>query len=570
MKTFLFFTILFYSCIVQAQTNYYVSASGGNNANAGTLAKPWGTIQYGLNHMLAGDTLNVLNGTYTEKLKVPVSGITLRNYTGHAPVIDANGITSQKAIIEIVNVSTVRVKGLELKNSIMKDAQGILVDGNCQHISIQNCVLHDIHFSSNAGAAVNANTNAQGIIVYGSNATTAMTDINILNNQLYNCRLGYSEGIAVNGNVDGFVISGNLVHDLTNIGIDIIGHEGTSSNAANDQARNGIATYNIVHHCVSAYATSAGLYIDGGNNIIVEHNTSYHNGYGIEVGCENKGKTTDGIIIRDNVFYDNEICAIALGGFDYPAGSGKVINSSIRNNTCYYNDYSKSGTGELYLSYSENSVIENNIFYLSTQNRLVYAELTQPSLAFNYNIFYCVAGAASFFADWNGKSYSSFSSFVTGSATNANASFANPLFVSAGITNSDFHIGSTSPAVNAGNAAFVAASGETDMDGQGRTSGKVDCGADEYYLITAVVNAVDAGHTFSIYPNPSVDYCTIVSGTNDIRYIIVYDRAGTKIAAYVFEKELQISVQEYASGLYYIVGLDEHQLPVCTKTILVK
>jgi|GEM_PF-706881 len=481
MKIVLFLMMTVHVFFAHGQINYYVSPSGTNTTTNGTLASPWRTIQYGLNRIASGDTLNVMNGTYAEKLQIPISGITLRNYAPHSPIINANGITFQTAIIDLSNVSNISIQGLELSNSIMNDAQGILVDGNCQSITIKNCIIHDIHFSANVTAAVNAGTNAQGIIVYGSNATTAITNLSIVNNQLYNCRLGYSEGIAVNGNVNGFNITGNTVYNLSNIGIDIIGHEGTCSNPANDQARNGLVKNNTVHHCISPYATSGGLYIDGGKNILVENNTSYHNGYGIEVGCENVGKTTDGILIRNNIFYDNQICALAMGGFDYPSGSGKVVNSTFKNNTCYANDYSNSGNGELYLSYSENTVIENNIFYTTAQNTLAYAELTQPSLQFNYNTLFCLAGANSLSADWNGSGYNRFSTFVLGSGTNANSIFANPLFVTTNISTPNFHLTSTSPSINTGNPSFVAAIGEVDMDVQIRTNGRVDAGADEYY-----------------------------------------------------------------------------------------
>ena len=55
---------------------------------------------------------------------------------------------------------------------------------------------------------------------------------------------------------------------------------------------------------------------------------------------------------------------IALGGYDYPNGSGKVTHVSITNNTFLKNDTSHSTKGEIYLSYSESSRIENNIFYM--------------------------------------------------------------------------------------------------------------------------------------------------------------------------------------------------------------
>jgi hypothetical protein len=550
MKTTL--SVLFIICttFMFGQTNYYVSPTG-NNSNSGTNANPWQTIQYGLNQLSTGDTLNIQSGTYTEKVQIPTSGIYLRNSVGNSPIIDATGLTSQNSIIEISNKSNVTVEGIEMRNNIQNDAQGILIDGSGSNVTIKNCILHDIHFSSTPSAPVNAGTNAQGIIIYGTNGSSAISNVQIINNVLYDCRLGYSEGIAVNGNVDGFEVIGNTVYNLTNIGIDLIGHEGTCPTPANDQARNGVVKNNITHHCLSSYATSGGIYIDGGKNIIVENNTSYHNGYGIEIGCENIGKTTEAITVRNNIFYDNEICALALGGFAYPSGSGKVINSTFRNNTCYYNDFSNNGSGELYLSYSENTIIENNIFHTTPQDILAYAELSQPSLNFNYNVFYCQSGASNLTFDWNGNIYTGYTSFTTASSTNTNSIFNNPTFIAPSITIPDFHISSVSPCINVGNPAFIPASTEQDMDNELRVTGIVDCGADEYYPTTGVDDNLYI-ENIKVYPNPFSDYI-IVYNTSEDAYVNIYNSKGQLVNSTKMYKTTSIKTDILESGIYFIV-----------------
>ena len=49
-----------------AQTTYYVAppASGGADANSGTLGAPWATLQRAANGRVPGDTVIVLPGTY--------------------------------------------------------------------------------------------------------------------------------------------------------------------------------------------------------------------------------------------------------------------------------------------------------------------------------------------------------------------------------------------------------------------------------------------------------------------------------------------------------------------------
>lgn len=530
-----------------SQTNYYVSPSG-NDLNAGTLSSPWKTIQHSLNNMTGNSVLQVAGGTYNEKIEIPLSNITIKNQSAATPIIDATGISSQNSIIAIIDKNSITIDGLELKNNIQNDAQGILIEGLCHAITIKNCILHDIHFSANPNAPVNASTNAQGIIIYGTHPTTAISNLQIENNQLYNCRLGYSEGIAINGNVDGFEVKNNLVHDLTNIGIDAIGHEGTCSSPSNDQARNGLLKNNTIYNCLSPYATSGGIYIDGGKSIIVENNTSYHNGYGIEIGCENTGKTTDAITVRNNVFYDNEMCAIALGGFDYPSGSGKVTNATIRNNTCFSNDFANAGNGELYLSYSENSRIENNVFYTSSENNLAYAELTQPNVSMNYNIIYCPGGTTSLYSSWNGSNYAGYAAFVAGTSSNSNSLFANPNFTSTNTANPDFHLLSTSSAINAGNPTFVASPNETDFYGELRIENTiVDCGADEFGT-TLTISTAETAPSIKIYPNPTRDFIHI-DGLHENSTITLFTPQGTKL----LETNASIlNIQDLPFGLYFL------------------
>jgi len=73
---------------------YYVSISGNDN-NSGTVSLPWRHIQYALDHVGAGSTVNVLTGVYDEKVTFPRSGtsgnyIVLQNYMDNSPVIDGN------------------------------------------------------------------------------------------------------------------------------------------------------------------------------------------------------------------------------------------------------------------------------------------------------------------------------------------------------------------------------------------------------------------------------------------------------------------------------------------------
>ena len=50
-------------------SNCYV-APGGNDGNSGTVGSPWATVQYAVNNVSAGGTVNVAAGTYTEQVVI--------------------------------------------------------------------------------------------------------------------------------------------------------------------------------------------------------------------------------------------------------------------------------------------------------------------------------------------------------------------------------------------------------------------------------------------------------------------------------------------------------------------
>jgi hypothetical protein len=544
LRKILFLFLLSFSA--NAQTNYYVSTSG-NNSNNGSISSPWKTIQYALNKVATNSIINVLNGVYNEKLRIPINGITLKNQTGNSPILDATGITIQEPIIDIINKNNITIDGFELRNNIQNNAQGVSITGTSSNVTIKNCKIHDIHFSSNPTAVPSASTNALGIVCYGTSSTEAITNLKILNNQIYQCRLGFSEGIVVRGNVDGFEVSGNLVYELTNIGINLAGSQSLTSSSLYDQARNGIVRKNIVHDCLSLYATSAGIYVDGGKLITIENNISYHNGYGIEVGCENKGRITDAITVRSNIVYDNKNNGIAIGGYAFPNDSGKVTNSIIRNNTTYFNDYSNSGSGELYLSYSENTIIENNIFYANTKNKIGFTELTQPSIVFNYNAFYCDSGNVTF--SWKDTFYNNFSTFASGSNTNKDSFFKNPNFVSANITNPNFHILANSPCINSGNPSYITSANELDIDNQPRANGRIDCGADEFSTLgTNDFNRQDV----KIFPNPIENSLKIQTNSDAAFNIEIFNQLGQLVTKTFGLENENFDVSELKTGIYIL------------------
>lgn len=466
----------------QAYAQTYYVATSGNNANPGTLAQPWRTFQYACSNAPAGSTVYLRGGTYSETfVTMNVSGtsgnyITFQNYPAETPIIDASYYSNASTILRLTNVSYVKIVGITFANAIGNFSTGVIVEGTSHHVELRNNIVHNIHFSANAGDAVTSSRNVNPLVVIGNNGSTAIQEIILDGNEVRDCRTGYSEGLTINGNVDGFTLTNNLVHEITNIGIVAAGHYGVCPTPANDQARNGTIKGNTTYNCKSAIARAGGIYVDGGKDIVIEQNRCYQGQVGIAVGCENVSKTTSNITVKNNLVYDNDNVGMYIGGYNYPS-TGKVTNSVVRNNTFFKNDKTNNSNGELEISFAENCTIQNNIFYTTTQNIPLYVANNATGTTLNYNLYYTPGTIA---IDWNGTTYTSFVSFKMATSQETNGLQADPLFLSTSLPTPDLQIQNISPACNAGNPSTSLASGEKDFIGNNRSAGiRIDIGAYE-------------------------------------------------------------------------------------------
>jgi hypothetical protein len=116
-----FFTALFLARASLAAT-YYVATSG-NDANPGTLDKPFASINKGAGVLAPGDTLYIRAGTYNQTVYIGNSGadsasITIASYPGEWAVIDGQDtIPGYWGVLFSVNGNYVVARDLEVKNS---------------------------------------------------------------------------------------------------------------------------------------------------------------------------------------------------------------------------------------------------------------------------------------------------------------------------------------------------------------------------------------------------------------------------------------------------------------------
>lgn len=162
-------TILFLSfSLIASATNYYVAtpASGGNDANPGTFAQPWGSWNYAFNSTAVqpGDTVFIRGGVYYTTV-VTGQGIGMTrngtsdnwivyiNYPGEKPIMDFGNITADDILnpglrndgISTNGVNYVKLIGLTVRNVKQyfnrNYARGIYLRNGI--ITIENCIAHN-------------------------------------------------------------------------------------------------------------------------------------------------------------------------------------------------------------------------------------------------------------------------------------------------------------------------------------------------------------------------------------------------------------------------------------------
>lgn len=461
-------------------TVYYVATTGADS-NTGSYSAPWRSIQHAVDQVQAGDTIAVRGGIYNETITFNKSGsaengfITLTQYANEKPIIDGSGLITEpygmRGLISLNSASYIRIKGFEIRN-YKSDTEfiaiGVLAQGTGKYIEIRNNIIHGIEANN---LPANGNANALGIAVYGQQPIPIQNVI-VDGNELYNLKTGTSESLTIGGNVDGWQVTNNLVHDNNFIGIDATGYY--SNNPADyNRAKNGWIAQNKVYNlstegnqALTFAAAAIGIYVDGGQNITVERNISDANDGGIWLLSENPGKLTDYVTVRNNLIRFNRNAGILTGGYD-AIQSGGAAHISITNNTLYQNNHRDSAginSGELQIGYNVSNIsFINNILFAGTKGYVItsFIPSVPDTVKLANNLYYTTSGSSYTRWFWNNTNYyndgtssHNFSAFTAVSGDTGSI-IDNPAFINASA--SDFRLAAGSPGRN--NGRFTATTG---------------------------------------------------------------------------------------------------------------
>ena len=268
------------------------------------------------------------------------------------------------------NSSEIVIEGLEFDgestNYLSNAIFAIYVSGEkIDKVAILNNEIHHIH----------SDEDAHGIAIYGEGSTenSAISNVIIDNNHVYDMKTGSSESIVVNGNVKNWEIVENQVVNVNNIAIDAIGGEGTvtpqsldgrmlphsldaarygfiENNSVTGMSTEGNPAYGSVHSWAGA------IYVDGAHHLYIANNIVDGTEWAYDIGAENcvvsRGVTMENNIASNSYYGDFLIGGYAEIGFKEDSTAGRAINC----NPLSSNDADE-GHG-----YVENVTVKSNTF----------------------------------------------------------------------------------------------------------------------------------------------------------------------------------------------------------------
>jgi hypothetical protein len=301
---------------------YYV-ATTGNDANPGTQAAPFRTLNKGVSVLHAGDTLYVKSGTYAENLMNKIPGGTSWSSPVTVAAYPGNTVTIRPTGGSFVLSFSASSKRYIVVNGLILDAANVSANGIV--INASNTSLGSAHHIRIINSEVK-NAPRQGILVaYGSNS-----------NEFINLK------VHDNGTTDfdhGFYItsSNNLVEKSSiyrNAGFGVHVYNGSSGQSAN----NNIIRNNKTYENARVGDRGAGIILTSGSGNMAYNNLVWGNNGGIIVNFSTVSNTK----VFNNVVYTN-------GSYGIYIGSGST-NTKVQNNIVYQNSgpaISNKGSGTL-------------------------------------------------------------------------------------------------------------------------------------------------------------------------------------------------------------------------------
>ena len=280
----------------------YVSNSGNNNNSGNSWAQAWQTLQYGADHLNAGDTLWIANGTYV--------GFDMRT-TGTAanPIVFIAAGTN--ATINVNNPVT--TDGINVEEADYIEINGLRVVNQPRNgirlVNAHNCIVRNSYCDNNFERGIFTGF-TDDILIEGNECLNSIDE----------------HGIYVSNSSDRSIIRYNVCHDNNRGGIQI--------NADESQGGDGISTDpeiygNILYE--NGVAGGAAINLDGVQGAFIYNNLLYENhASGIALFQQDGAEPSiDAVIVHNTIINASNArwCILIVNG----STGAQVFNNIIIN-----------------------------------------------------------------------------------------------------------------------------------------------------------------------------------------------------------------------------------------------
>lgn len=326
----------------ERMSTYYISTTG-DDGDPGTLAEPWRHISKANSTLVAGDTVEIRVGTYDEIIRPDNNGtsgnrITYTNYQDE--IVTVRGELGEHEIVNLNSRSYITIDGLRITH--VDDITGVKFGwitmryAGCEHNLIHDCVLIR---AGNPETLYNANYLERGIIVYSAAKYNVIED---------NYIRGHDIGIFVTRGPQYTEIVGNTVRH-TGISCIVIG-----------------TSYSVIQGTLIEDNVIEYSYSEDG----IQFEPDY------DAGDPSTDVSNRGTIIRNNVIRHNAENAIDLKGVKYVVIEDNLIYGTIGSSDGPVFGWNRNslatilrGTG----TSSEDVIIRNNVIYDNSSYTALYA-----------------------------------------------------------------------------------------------------------------------------------------------------------------------------------------------------